>query len=190
MSCSPQPLRPQGTVKLSKVWRQLGDKGEILGPKCREGPNGVPQWGASQHRSPDTCLGAPHWCRQNDPEESQQANSPPLPSLPYHPLNPNTPPRAPVTPPLRAGGSPARDGKGALPLTRLGSEAPKPTPLTRARGQELDRLCSRSLGAAEPGAPHGTPAEPLFVLRCRVPVLGARAAQPAPPAARGLTEGV
>lgn len=85
------------------------------------------------------------------------------------------------------GGSPAGAGKGALPRTQLGSEAPKPTPLAQALGRELDCGCSPHLGAAEPGTPHGMPPVALFVPCCRVPVLGARAPQPAPPAVRGLS---
>ena len=85
------------------------------------------------------------------------------------------------------GGSPAGAGKGALTRTQLGSEAPKPTPPAQARGRELD--CPRSLrrGAAEPGTSHGTRPGSLFVPCSPVPVLGARALQPALPAARGLS---
>lgn len=44
-----RPPAPEtsGTIKLNKVWRQLVDKGGILEPKCREGPNGVPRRGGS-----------------------------------------------------------------------------------------------------------------------------------------------
>lgn len=49
----PQPLRPQGIIKLSKVWQQLGDKGGILETRR-------PRRGGSKHRSRDTCFDAPH----------------------------------------------------------------------------------------------------------------------------------
>ncbi|CAN0508045.1 unnamed protein product, partial [Rangifer tarandus platyrhynchus] len=42
-----QHLRPQGNVKLSKLWLPLGHKGGIPGPKRREGLDGVPRRGGS-----------------------------------------------------------------------------------------------------------------------------------------------
>lgn len=114
--CGPQPLRPLGTIKLSKVWRQLGDKKGIPKPKLREGPDGAPRQGGSQHPRPDTCLGAPHLVPPKRPGgvAAAQLPTPSLPSL--SPPLPNTPPRAPVTPPLRAGRLSGWSWKGSASL--------------------------------------------------------------------------
>lgn len=119
---------------------------------------------------------------------SQEPSSPPLLSRPYSPP-PNTPPRAPVTPPLPGGRLSGWSWKGSASPDSARFQGSEADAASSSPGAGAGLPTEPASGSRLAGTPHGTPPGSLSEPCCPVPVLGARALQPAPPAVRGLIGG-
>lgn len=130
-----QHLRPQGQRQVEPKFGCRLDIGRDFGAKAQGKDWMVFSGGGGSCTAARTPASVPRiGVTRATGKASQGPAPPPLLSRPYSPP-PNTPPRAPVTPPLRGGRLSGWSWKGALPRTLLGSQGSEAgLPPTQARG--------------------------------------------------------